>query len=134
GTGSREMDWMMSEYKSIHPGKPYLGSFTGKSVMSGGSLGRREATGKGVYYTLRYLLADYMTAHQKRLASTSCRFAASALQLVDRPLTFAIQGFGNVGSVVAIEAYLCEHLNNRIVAVSDRNVTLFHAEGLDIPA
>jgi glutamate dehydrogenase (NAD(P)+) len=39
GTGEREMDWMMGEYKSIHPGRPYRGSFTGKSQVNGGSLG-----------------------------------------------------------------------------------------------
>ncbi|MBW7460042.1 Glu/Leu/Phe/Val dehydrogenase, partial [Paenibacillus sepulcri] len=60
GTGEREMDWMMAEYKSINPGKPYRGSFTGKSVINGGSLGRREATGKGVYFTFRYLLHDFL--------------------------------------------------------------------------
>src|SRR5690625_4283513 len=56
GTSEREMDWMMGEYKSIHPGREYLNSFTGKSVENGGSLGRREATGKGVYFTFRHVL------------------------------------------------------------------------------
>jgi glutamate dehydrogenase (NAD(P)+) len=134
GTSSREMDWMMSEYKSIHYGRPYLGSFTGKSVMNGGSLGRKEATGKGVYYTLRYLLHDYLNANHIRLADSDCPYAATALSLWNRPLSIAVQGFGNVGSIVALEAYRCEFLSNKVVAVSDRNVTLYNAAGLNIPA
>src|SRR5690625_7247327 len=46
----------------------------------------------------------------------------------------AIQGFGNVGSVAALEAHKCQYLNNKVVAVSDRNITLYHEEGLDIPS
>ena len=134
GTGSREMDWMMSEYKSIHYGKPYLGSFTGKSVLNGGSLGRKEATGKGVYYTLRYLLHDYLIENRQILISSKCPYAATALTYWDRPLTMAVQGFGNVGSVLATEAYHCEYINNKVVAVSDRNVTLYNSAGLNIPA
>lgn len=134
GTSAREMDWMMAEYKSIHYGKPYLGSFTGKSVLNGGSLGRKEATGKGVYFTLRYLLHDYLNANEQRLADSECSYAKAALRLRRQPITMAVQGFGNVGAVLASEAYRCDHLNNTIVAVSDRNVTLYNADGLDIPA
>lgn len=134
GTGEREMDWMMSEYKSIHPGKPYLSSFTGKSVMNGGSLGRREATGKGVYFTLRYLLSDYLCEHKDRLNESGSKFAPKALTYCSRPLTMAVQGFGNVGSAAAIEAYRCAHMRNKVTAVSDRNVTLYNADGLDVPA
>lgn len=134
GTGEREMDWMMSEYKSIHPGKPYLGSFTGKSVANGGSLGRREATGKGVYFTLRYLLHDFAEAQRQWLADGSNAYASSVLSHGGRALKLAVQGFGNVGSSAALEAYRCPLLNNKVVAVSDRNVTLYHPDGLDVPA
>ncbi|XEC96339.1 Glu/Leu/Phe/Val dehydrogenase [Paenibacillus tarimensis] len=134
GTGEREMDWMMAEYKSIHPGMPYLGSFTGKSVMSGGSLGRREATGKGVYFTLRYTIHDFLKEQRSWLSRSSNPFARTALSLAGRPLKLAVQGFGNVGSVAALEAYQCTFLQNKIVAVSDRNCTLYHPDGLDIPA
>jgi glutamate dehydrogenase (NAD(P)+) len=128
------MDWMMAEYKKINPGSPYLGSFTGKSVVNGGSLGRREATGKGVYFTFRYLLHDYVTANEKTLAASSNPFAKTALEYINKPLTIAVQGFGNVGSVTALEAYRCQNIQNKVVAVSDRNVTLFNPDGLDIPA
>ena len=134
GSGEREMDWMMAEYKKINHGNPYLGSFTGKSVANGGSLGRREATGKGVYFTFRYLLHDYVPAHEKELSSSTNPFAKSALEFINRPLNVAIQGFGNVGSVTALEAYRCSYIQNKVVAVSDRNVTLYNPDGLDIPA
>ncbi|MFD0960966.1 Glu/Leu/Phe/Val family dehydrogenase [Paenibacillus chungangensis] len=135
GSGEREMDWMMSEYKSINPGKPYLGSFTGKSTVSGGSLGRKEATGKGVYFSFRYMLHHYANDHREWLTGTDNRFARSLLALADhpRPLTVAVQGFGNVGAVAALEAHRCSYLNGKVVAVSDRNVTLFHADGLPVP-
>ncbi|SHG25071.1 Glu/Leu/Phe/Val family dehydrogenase [Ornithinibacillus halophilus] len=133
GTGAREMDWMMGEYKTIRPGETYRGSFTGKSVENGGSLGRREATGKGVYYTFRYLLYDFVKKQEQWLSERDNIFAKTALSLKDKSLTLAIQGFGNVGSVAALAAYQCNHLNNKIVAVSDRNVTLYNSDGLDIP-
>ena len=134
GSGEREMDWMMAEYKKVHHGTPYLGSFTGKSVVNGGSLGRREATGKGVYFTFRYLLHDYAKANEQLLANSDNRFAKTTLELYDRPLKMAVQGFGNVGSVAALEAYKCPLIDHKIVAVSDRNVTLYNEDGLDIPA
>ncbi|CAG9623258.1 Glu/Leu/Phe/Val family dehydrogenase [Sutcliffiella rhizosphaerae] len=134
GSGEREMDWMMAEYKSIHPGKPYKGSFTGKSVINGGSLGRREATGKGVYFSFRYLMHDFIQQQRNLLKDSNNKFAKTALNYDSNTLKIAVQGFGNVGSVAALEAYQCQQLSNKVVAVSDRNVTLFHEDGLDIPA
>ena len=134
GSGEREMDWMMAEYKSIRPGMPYRGSFTGKSVVNGGSLGRREATGKGVFFTFRYLVHDFVKEQKSLLTKTDNVFAKTALDYEDRPLTIAVQGFGNVGSVAALEAHQSTHLQNKVVAVSDRNVTLHNTDGLDIPA
>ncbi|RJE91198.1 Glu/Leu/Phe/Val dehydrogenase [Paenibacillus sp. 1011MAR3C5] len=134
GTGEREMDWMMAEYKSIHPGSPYLGSFTGKSLISGGSLGRREATGKGVYFTFRYMMHDFIRDNIGWLAGSSNPFAKTALAYANKPMSIAVQGFGNVGSVTAMEAYKCSDIRGKVVAVSDRNVTLYNENGLDIPA
>lgn len=135
GTSEREMDWMMAEFKSIHPGETYRGSFTGKSVMNGGSLGRREATGKGVYYAYRYLLHDFIEENKNLLDNNKSNpFVKTAFEHRKRPLTIAVQGFGNVGSVAALEAHKCVYLQNKVVAVSDRNVTLYNSEGLDIPA
>ncbi|WP_181350369.1 Glu/Leu/Phe/Val dehydrogenase [Thalassobacillus sp. CUG 92003] len=134
GTGEREMDWMMAEYKTIHPGKTYRGSFTGKSIMNGGSLGRREATGKGVYFTFRYMIHDFIKENKQWFNKIDNRFAKTALSYYDQQLEIAVQGFGNVGSVASLEAYHCDHLRNKVVAVSDRNVVLYNSEGLDIPS
>ena len=134
GSGEREMDWMMAEYKTIKPGQAYLGSFTGKSVMNGGSLGRRESTGKGVYFTFRYLMHNFVNEQTEWLEQQDNIFAKTALKYKDKPLKLAIQGFGNVGSVAALEAYHCSYMQNKVVAVSDRNVTLHNEDGLDIPA
>src|SRR5690606_20400992 len=79
GTSEREMDWMTAEYKSTHPGQPYLGSFTGKSIAFGGSLGRREATGKGVYYVLQYLLQNYVGTHLNELQTYNNPYVSSLL-------------------------------------------------------
>lgn len=134
GSGEREMDWMMAEYKNIRPGQPYRGSFTGKSIENGGSLGRREATGKGVYFTFRYMLHDFLKEQRAFLANTSNVFAETLLRYEEHPLSVAVQGFGNVGSVAALEAYHCAYLQNKVVSVSDRNVMLYNSEGLDIPS
>ncbi|MDR4888069.1 Glu/Leu/Phe/Val dehydrogenase [Fredinandcohnia sp. QZ13] len=134
GSGEREMDWMMAEYKSIRPGTPYRGSFTGKSVVNGGSLGRREATGKGVYFTFRYLFHDFLQNQKSFLIKSDNTFAQTVTEFENKSMNLAVQGFGNVGSVAALEAYQCSYLQNKVVAVSDRNVTLFNKEGLNIPA
>ncbi|HLS61037.1 MAG TPA: Glu/Leu/Phe/Val dehydrogenase [Virgibacillus sp.] len=134
GTGAREMDWMMGEYKSIHPGREYVGSFTGKSVENSGSLGRVSATGKGVYYTFRYLFHNFLHDNEAWISERDNQTATKAMSYRDSVMKVAIQGFGNVGSMAALEAHYCQYLNNKVVAVSDRNITLYHEEGLDIPS
>ncbi|MGM8364311.1 Glu/Leu/Phe/Val family dehydrogenase [Virgibacillus sp. W0181] len=134
GTGEREMDWMMGEFKSIHPGRDYLGSFTGKSVENGGSLGRSTSTGKGVYFTFRYMIHDFAEVQKSWLKDQNSSKANTVLNMYDQSLTLAFQGFGNVGSAAALDAYQCSKVNNKVVAVSDRNVTLYKEDGLDIPA
>lgn len=132
GTSSREMDWMMGEFKTIFPGKEYLGSFTGKSIENGGSLGRKEATGKGVYFSYWYLMDTF----KKHRENTVQPMNHKKIQTLEGHSTsrarIGIQGFGNVGSVIAKEA---SHLSNEeqlVIAVSDKNVTLTNEEGLDI--
>ncbi|MYL38182.1 Glu/Leu/Phe/Val family dehydrogenase [Halobacillus litoralis] len=134
GTGEREMDWMMGEFKALHPGEPYRNSFTGKSIVNGGSLGRREATGKGVYFTFRYMMHDFLNNNRDWLEGTENVFAKTALKHADKELKMAVQGFGNLGSVAALESGKCDYLNNKVVAVSDANVMLYNREGLDIEA
>ncbi|MBU9720012.1 MULTISPECIES: Glu/Leu/Phe/Val family dehydrogenase [Bacillaceae] len=133
GSSEREMDWMMAEYKSIKPGEAYLGSFTGKSVDNGGSLGRREATGKGVYFVFRYMFHDFLKSHFSWLKECNSIFAKTALDNHNQSYRIAVQGFGNVGSITALEAYSCDHLENKIISVSDQHVALVNEDGLDIP-
>lgn len=132
GTSERDMDWMTAEYKSTHPGQPYLGSFTGKSIAFGGSLGRREATGKGVYFVLQYFLQHYVGKHLNHLQAYNNPYMESIKPYLNKPLSIAVQGFGNVGSVIAQEAFYDSSEQHRVVAVSDRNVTLYNEQGLAI--
>jgi glutamate dehydrogenase (NAD(P)+) len=79
-TSPQHMLWMMDEYETIVGGK-YPGVITGKPVGSGGSLGRTEATGYGVVYTVREAL--------------------TRMGLDIRETTMACQGFGNVSQYAA---------------------------------
>jgi len=93
-TNAQHMLWMLDEYEAIVGGK-YPGVITGKPVGMGGSLGRAEATGYGIIYTLREALKDM----GMDLANT----------------TASIQGFGNVGQH-AFELY--EQYGGKVVCVS----------------
>jgi len=108
-TDSRIIDWMVDEYEQI-TGDTSKASFTGKSIVGGGSLGREAATGRGGVIAMAELLASQGKA--------------------DAEITVAVQGFGNVGSffaTVAAELYP----NWKIVAVSDSASALYAADGLD---
>jgi glutamate dehydrogenase (NAD(P)+) len=107
GTNEQIMAWMMDTY-STQIGYTVPSIVTGKPVALGGSLGRRESTGKGVAYLINRAM-DTVGLQ----ASTS---------------TAAIQGFGNVGSVAA---YSLANFGLRIIAVSDVNGGIFNSQGLD---
>jgi len=108
GTNEQVMAWIMDTY-SMQMGYTVPSIVTGKPVGLGGSLGRREATGRGVAYLIQR--------------------AMEALRLQPRESTAAILGFGNVGSVTA--AALVEN-GLRIVAVSDVHGGLYNPKGLDL--
>src|SRR5438045_9147132 len=95
GTNEQLMDWIMDTY-SMHTGYTVPAIVTGKPVALGGSLGRREATGRGVGYLINRAL-DVIG-----LAAGECRAV--------------VEGFGNVGSVAAFSVanYGC-----KVVAVDD---------------
>ena len=95
GTSPRMMGWMMDEYSRIR-GEYTPGVITGKPVGSGGSLGRTEATGYGVVYTIRE--------------------AMKHLKMDSTKTTAAIQGFGNVAQYAAIG--FVEQLGGKVVCVS----------------
>lgn len=93
-TNAQHMLWMLDEFEVIH-GSKYPGFITGKPVGMGGSLGRTEATGYGVVFTLREALKD--------------------LGIRPQDTTAAVQGFGNV-SQYAIELY--QKLSGKVICVS----------------
>jgi len=114
GTTPQMMGWMMDEYSKL-VGQYTPGVITGKPVGGGGSLGRPEATGFGVIYTVREAM--------RHLGMDSTKATA------------AIQGFGNVAQYAAIG--FTEQLGGKVVCVSywdreDRtSYTVFKADGLD---
>jgi glutamate dehydrogenase (NAD(P)+) len=108
GTNEQTMAWMMDTY-SVHMGYSVPGVVTGKPVGLGGSLGRREATGRGVGYLIGR--------------------AMDVLGLQSSHCTAVIQGYGNVGSVTA--ASLAKH-GTKIIAIGDADGAIYHARGLDL--
>ena len=107
-TNERVMAWIMDTY-SMHKRHTVTAVVTGKPVEMGGSLGRREATGRGCMLVTREAL--------KRL-----RMPIEGTRV-------AIQGFGNVGSVAA---QLMESLGLIVVAVSDKSGGVYNPKGLKI--
>src|SRR5690349_16975350 len=107
-TNERVMAWIMDTY-SMHHRHTVTAVVTGKPVEMGGSLGRREATGRGCMIVTREALAKQgMSIQGARVA---------------------VQGFGNVGSVTAD---LMVKEGAVLVAVSDKSGALFNAKGLDV--
>ena len=108
-TNDQVMAWIMDTY-SMHVGHTSTAVVTGKPIEMGGSLGRREATGRGVMIVTRE--------------------AATHLGLDINQATVAVQGFGNVGSV---SADLLAKIGAKIVAVTDWKGGVQNPKGLDIP-
>ncbi|MGE0770844.1 MAG: Glu/Leu/Phe/Val dehydrogenase [Cyclobacteriaceae bacterium] len=110
GTGPREMAWLMDEYSRTQ-GMTVNAVVTGKPIVLGGSLGRTEATGRGV-------MVSAMTAMQK-------------LKINPYKATCAVQGFGNVGSWAA---RLLAERGLMVQAVSDLSSAYYNPQGIDIEA
>ncbi|HUI56279.1 MAG TPA: Glu/Leu/Phe/Val dehydrogenase [Bryobacteraceae bacterium] len=108
-TDSQVMAWIMDTY-SMTKGYPIPGVVTGKPLSLGGSLGRNEATGRGVYYT-----------------------TVSSCEQLGIPLKGArvvVQGFGNAGSIAA---HLMDSNQAYVIAASDTRGCVYNHHGLDIP-
>ena len=108
GTNEQTMAWMMDTY-SIHAGYSVPAVVTGKPISVGGSVGRREATGRGVAYLIG------------RAMDTLGMEAGSS--------TAVVQGFGNVG---AVAAQSLTKQGVKVIAISDVNGGLYNARGLDL--
>jgi glutamate dehydrogenase (NAD(P)+) len=108
GTNEQIMAWMMDTY-SVHAGYTVPSIVTGKPVGLGGSLGRREATGRGVGYLVNR--------------------ATDALGLDMSKCTAVVQGYGNVGSVTA---FSLARYGAKVIAVSDVRGGIYNQKGLDL--
>jgi glutamate dehydrogenase (NAD(P)+) len=104
------MAWMMDTY-SMNEGATSSGVVTGKPIDLGGSMGRRDATGRGVF-------------------TLGCE-AARHIGLDVATARVAVQGFGNVGGVAA---RLFAQVGARVVAVQDHGGSIYQDSGLDVPA
>lgn len=107
-TNAMIMGWIADEYSSI-VGYPCPAVITGKPIPLGGSLGRGDATGRGAYYTIRYIEKDLGISPDKRS-------------------TVVLQGFGNASYHAA------ELLHNdgyKIIGVSDSRSAIYDPDGLD---
>ena len=109
GTNEQVMAWMMDTY-SNHVGVSVPAIVTGKPLTVGGSEGRREATGRGVAHMVRKTLEE--------------------LKIPEGETTVVVQGFGNVGSELALGLH---ETGSKIIAISDVSGGYFRKEGLDIP-
>jgi glutamate dehydrogenase/leucine dehydrogenase len=108
-TNSQTMAWIMDTY-SMTKGYTIPGVVTGKPISLGGSLGRNEATGRGVFYTIE------------------C--ACEHLGMTLKGATVAVQGFGNAGSIAA---QLLHEAGAKVIAVSDSMGAIYNRNGLNIP-
>lgn len=107
GVGAREIGYMFGQYKKL--ANSFDGVFTGKSLLWGGSLARKEATGYGCVYFAQYMLAD----RQQQLAGKRC----------------LVSGSGNV-AIYTIEKL--QQLGATAVTCSDSSGTLYHASGINL--
>ncbi len=109
-TNEQTMAWIMDTY-SMHVRRTENAVVTGKPLIIGGSLGRREATGRGV------------------MVNTLC--ALDKLKMSAKDSRVAVQGFGNVGS---ISAELLEEQGCKVVAISDVTGGYYNKNGIDVKA
>ncbi len=105
GTSTREMAWIYDEYRKYRD--VARGVVTGKPISLGGSLGRKEATGRGVVCTMLEAVKDAGLANY----------------------TVAVQGFGNVGSHAALD---CFERGLKVVAIQDVTGGVCNPEGLNV--
>jgi glutamate dehydrogenase (NAD(P)+) len=109
-TNGETMAWIFDTY-SMNKGHPVLGIVTGKPLGIGGSLGREEATSRGAFFTVREALKKMGRGFEG--------------------LTSVVQGFGNVGSYLAV---FLHEAGAKVVGISDSAVALYNEKGIDIPA
>jgi len=119
GTSEREMAWIADTYDAFHPGGiNNLACVTGKPVSQGGIHGRKEATGRGVFYGIREAFSN---ADDLKRVGLSQGLAGKRV---------VVQGFGNVGYHSA--KFLAEQGECKIIGVSDITGAIHNPDGLSI--
>ena len=121
GTGEKEMAWIADTYLAVHPLElNALGCVTGKPVAQGGIRGRREATGRGLYYALREACN-----HPDDMKARGLSVGVAGKRCI-------VQGLGNVGSNFAQIA--SKEGSIVITGIAEYEGGIFNGEGLDIDA
>jgi glutamate dehydrogenase (NAD(P)+) len=110
-TGGKEMAWIMDTFSALKGNFVQPEIITGKPLAIGGSLGRNEATGRGLSFTVRE--------------------AARKLKINMKIATVAVQGFGNAGQFAA---QLVEEQGAKIIAASDSKGGIYNKNGLQVGA
>ncbi|AKD04567.1 Glu/Leu/Phe/Val dehydrogenase [Pontibacter korlensis] len=119
GTGSREMAWIADTYQALKYGETNaLGCVTGKPVGQGGIRGRAEATGLGIYFGLRELLADSDILKGRGLSGNTMEGKR-----------IIVQGLGNVGYHAA---YFCQQDGAIITGIAEREGGIYNDNGIDV--
>jgi glutamate dehydrogenase (NAD(P)+) len=108
-TGGKEMSWIMDTYSALKGNFVQPEVITGKPLAVGGSLGRNEATGRGLSFTVRE--------------------AAKKLGISLKAASVAIQGFGNAGQFAG---QLLEEMGAKVVAISDSQGGILNENGLSV--
>lgn len=109
GTNSQTMAWIVDQYSKYHGWTPSV--VTGKPIELGGSEGREQATGQGLFFVTEAVLTD--------------------LKMDIKKTTFAIQGFGNVGSWAA---RFIHGAGGKVVAIADVTGAVYNKKGIDVDA
>lgn len=119
GTGQREMAWIADTYKQLHPEDiNYIACVTGKPVHHGGIIGRVEATGRGVQFSLQEFFRHPDDVKRANLSGT-----LEGKRVV-------VQGLGNVGYHAA--KFLSEEDGAKVIAIIERDGALINEEGLEV--
>jgi len=110
-TGGKEMAWIMDTYSTLKGNYVQPEVITGKPIAIGGSLGRNEATGRGLAYTVRE--------------------AAKKINIDMKQATIVVQGFGNAGQFAS---KLVEEQGAKMIAASDSQGAIINKDGIDADA
>ncbi|MGH9999618.1 MAG: Glu/Leu/Phe/Val family dehydrogenase [Nitrososphaeraceae archaeon] len=110
-TGGKEMAWIMDTYSALKGNYVQPEVITGKPIAIGGSLGRNEATGRGLAYTVRE--------------------AAKKMEIDMKQATFVVQGFGNAGQ---FSSKLVEEQGAKMIAASDSEGAIINTNGIPADA